>query len=52
VKIGSAEIDILLYAVDMVILAYNVFDMQTKIDVLRKCLLENDLQVNLNQTKL
>jgi hypothetical protein len=52
VKIGLAEIDILLYADDMVILAYNVFDLQCKIDIIRKYFKENDLTVNLSKTKV
>jgi hypothetical protein len=42
----------LLYADDMVVFNYNVFDMQAKSDVSRKLLLENDLKANLNKTKI
>jgi hypothetical protein len=52
IKIEQAEINILLYADDMVLLAYNVFELQSKIDVLKKHLSENDLIVNLNKTKV
>jgi hypothetical protein len=41
----------LLYADDMVVLAYNVFDLQGKIDVIRKYLAKNDLTVNLSKAK-
>jgi hypothetical protein len=52
IKIGKADINILLYADDMILLAYNVFDLQEKINVLRNYFMANDLQVNLNKTKV
>jgi hypothetical protein len=52
VKIGKAKIDILLYADDMILLAYNVFDLQDKINILRNFFHENDLHVNLSKTKV
>jgi hypothetical protein len=51
IKIGKAELDILLYADDMVLLAYNVFDLQSKINVLCNYFKQNDLQINLSKTK-
>jgi hypothetical protein len=48
IQIGKAEINILLYADDMIVLAYNCFDLQTKINVF----MLNDLHVNLNKTKI
>jgi hypothetical protein len=51
-KIGKAEIDILLYADDMIVLAYNSFDLQTKINVLAKYFIDNNLQINLDKTKI
>jgi hypothetical protein len=35
-KIGKADINILLYADDMIVLAYNCFDLQEKINILVK----------------
>jgi hypothetical protein len=52
VKILKAEIDILLYADDMILLAYNVFDLQEKINILSNFFHENDLHVNLSKTKV
>jgi hypothetical protein len=52
IKIGKGEINILLYADDMVVIAYNVFDLQNKINVLRRYFDENDLQINLSKTKI
>jgi hypothetical protein len=52
VKIGKSDINILLYADDMIVLAYNVFDLQDKIDVLVKYFSLNNLQINLEKTKV
>jgi hypothetical protein len=52
VKVGQAELNILLYADDMVIMAYNVFDLQSKINIVRSYLELNDLVVNLAKTKV
>jgi hypothetical protein len=52
IKIGKADINILLYADDMILLAYNVFDLQEKIKVLVNYFALNDLQVNLQKTKI
>jgi hypothetical protein len=52
VKVGKADLHILLYADDMVLLAYNLFDLQEKINILRCFFMENDLQVNLGKTKV
>jgi hypothetical protein len=45
VKVGKADLHILLYANDMVLLAYNLFDLEEKINSLRRFFMENDLQV-------
>lgn len=52
IKIGEAEINILLYADDMIVLAYNVFDLQAKINVLIRYFSDNDLQINIAKTKI
>jgi len=52
IKIGKKDVHILLYADDIVVLASNVFDLQAKIDVIRKFFEDNDLNVNLGKTKI
>jgi hypothetical protein len=51
VKIGKADINILLYADDMILLAYNCFDLQEKIRILESYFANNNLSVNLSKTK-
>jgi hypothetical protein len=51
-KIGKSEINILLCADDMIVLASNVFDLQGKINVLLSYFNENDLQINITKTKI
>jgi hypothetical protein len=52
VKIGKGDIDILLYADDMIVVGYNSFDLQQKTDVLVEYFIKNDLTVNLSKTKI
>jgi hypothetical protein len=52
IKIGKADLNILLYADDMILLAYNIFDLQEKINILRRYFQDDDLQVNLDKTKV
>jgi hypothetical protein len=52
IKIGKAELNILLYAEDIILQAYNIFDLKEKINILRQCFHENDLQVNLSTSKV
>jgi hypothetical protein len=52
IKIGEGEINILLYADDMVVLAYNAIDLQEKIYILEKYFKDNDLCININKTKV
>jgi hypothetical protein len=52
IKIGLAALHILLYADDMVLLAYNVADLQDKINLVEKYFTENGLVVNLQKTKV
>jgi hypothetical protein len=52
IKIGKADINILLYADDMIVLAYNCFYLQEKINILVKYLQNNDLQINLEKIKI
>jgi hypothetical protein len=42
----------LLYADDIVALATNIFDLQSKINLISKYFRENDLNVNLTKTKV
>jgi hypothetical protein len=51
-KIVSKEIHMLLYADDIVVLATNIFDLQSKINLISKYFRDNDLNVNLNKTKV
>jgi hypothetical protein len=51
IKIGKADLNILLYA-DDILLAYNIFDLQEKINILRRYFQDNDLQVSLDKTKV
>jgi hypothetical protein len=52
IKIGKADINILLYADDVILLAHYDFDLQEKIKVLVNYFALNDLQVNLQKTKI
>jgi hypothetical protein len=52
VKIGKADINILLYADDMILLAYNCFDLQEKIRILETYFAKNDLSIHLSKTKV
>jgi hypothetical protein len=51
-KIASKDIHMLLYADDIVLLSSNVFDLQSKIDIIRAYFRENDLKINLDKTKI
>jgi hypothetical protein len=42
----------LLYADDIVLLSSNVFDLQSKIDIIRAYFSENELTINLDKTKI
>jgi hypothetical protein len=52
IQIGCALVHLLLYADDIVLLAYNSFDMQEKINILKHCFDRNELRVNLDKTKI
>jgi hypothetical protein len=52
VKIGKADINILLYEDDMIFLAYNCFDLQEKLRILETYFANNDLSINLSKTKV
>jgi hypothetical protein len=50
-KIASKDIHMLMYADDIVVLSTNVFDLQSKVDLIISYFKENDLNVNL-KTKI
>jgi hypothetical protein len=52
IKMKTKDIHLLLYADDIILLAYNVFDLQEKINIIKTYLEENDLSVNLDKTKI
>jgi hypothetical protein len=51
-KTASKEIHMLMYADDIVVFATNVFDLQSKIEVILQYFKDNDLTVNLGKTKI
>jgi hypothetical protein len=52
IQVGCALLHLLMYADDIVLLAYNSFDMQEKVNILKDYLSRNGLRVNLGKTKL
>lgn len=52
IRVGTADIDMLAYADDLVVLARNIFEMQEKIDKLVKYFNDNGLIVNLSKTNV
>ena len=51
IKLKNRKIHVLLYADDIVLLAYSPYELQKKINILSRYLNENGLRVNLGKTK-
>ena len=52
VHIGNSSVHCVLYADDIVLVAHNIFDMQEKVNVLKRYLTQNGLVVNLTKTNV
>jgi hypothetical protein len=49
IKIGKSDTNIILYADDMIVLAYNVFDLQDEINVVVQYFSVHNLQIKQNK---